>query len=235
MWSLQDGTLRKTINAHERTAWCLNFKPGGKTIASSSEDGTIKLWNVEEGNLEQTLKGHKLTVWVIQFSPDGSKLASGSYDHEIKLWDSKDGSLIRALTGHTEAVVDLAFSPDGKILASTSDDKTIGLWNAADGKLIRSLATPEHQQAATFSPDGKRLVTSGRDKPALGELLQNLLGDSKFNKGVSMRLWDVATGALLQTFSQHENDVNDVAFSPDGKTIVAASSDKTVSIWRVMH
>jgi WD40 repeat protein len=93
------------------------------------------------------------------------------------------------------------------------------------------MKTPEHTQAAEFSPDGKMLLTGGRDKPAMGEFLQNFFGDAEFNKGVSMRLWDVASGALLQTFAEHANDVNDVSWSKDGRSIASAGSDRTIEIW----
>jgi WD40 repeat protein len=132
------------------------------------------------------------------------------------------------MEGHTEAIVDIAYNNSGSMLASTSDDKTIRLWNMPDGKLIRTMKVAEHIQAAVFSPDDNRLVTAGRDKPMTGEFLQEIFGDSKFNKGVSMRIWDVQTGGLLQTSAEHANDVNDVAFSKDGLWIASASNDKTV-------
>ena len=233
LWTLPEGKLIKELSGHEGTAWSLDFSLDGKTLASSGEDKTIKVWDVESGKLVQTLTGHSLNIWDVKFSPDGSKIASGSYDKTIKIWDSKSGKLLNTLTGHSEAIVSLAFSSDNKMLVSTSDDKTIKLWDTTTWKLIRTMEVPEHAQASDFSPDGKRLLTGGRDKPALGEFLQNFFGDSEFNKGVTMRLWDVQTGKLLQTFSEQANDVNDVTYSSDGNWIASGSSDKTVALWKL--
>jgi WD40 repeat protein len=47
----------------------------------------------------------------------------------------------------------------------------------------------------------------------IGEFFKEIFGDSKFNPGVSARLWDVETGKLLQTFTTHTNDVMDVDYS----------------------
>ncbi|MBL7960637.1 WD40 repeat domain-containing protein, partial [bacterium] len=210
-----------------------SFSPDGKKIASCGEDRTVKLWDVEKGTLIRTFDGHQLNVWSLKFTPNGDRLVSGSYDKTLKIWSLNDGNLIKTLEGHTDAVVDLSISPDGLTLASGSDDATIKLWNLNDGSLIKTLeGGGEHVQALAFSPDGKKLLSGGRDKTGFGEFLQNIFGDSEYNKGISMRLWDLPTGLMIQEFSEHANDVNDVAFSPDGQWIASASSDKTVRLWQ---
>ena len=233
VWKLPEGLLVKEFIGHIGTVWSVNFSPDGKAIASCGEDATIKLWNVETGQIVRTFQGHTRNVWDVKFSPDGNYLASGSFDKTVRIWNVRDGKLLHILANHTEAIVAITFSPDGQKLVSTSDDRTIKLWNTNNWSLIFSLKTPEHNQAADFSPNNKLLLTGGRDKSALGEFLQNIFGDSEYNKGVSMRLWDAQTGQLLQTFSKHSNDVNDVSFSPDGKSIASVSSDKTIALWQL--
>jgi len=232
LWKMPEGDLVKELKGSSETVWSVDFSKDGKTIASGGEDAAIRIWDIESGRIIKTLKGHTRNIWDVKFSPDGGTLASGSFDKTVKIWDANSGALIKTLTGHSEAVVSLGFSNNGKILATTGDDKAIRLWNTADWQLMRTLTVPEHVQAVDFSTDDKQMITSGRDKPAIGEFLQNFFGDAQRNKGVSMRLWNVQTGELLQTFSEHSNDVNDVRFSPDDQWIASGSSDKTVRLWR---
>jgi WD40 repeat protein len=74
------------------------------------------------------------------------------------------------------------------------------------GKEVRRFAG--HTVAAfgaAFSPDGKYVLTGGRDGTA--------------------RLWDVETGEEVRRFTGHTAEVRDVAFSPDGKYMLTASFD----------
>ena len=66
-----------------------------------------------------------------------------------------------------------------------------------------------------FSPDGRRLVTSGA---SLGDLF---------------RVWDVTTGRhLLSLPAEIEGFYTRLGFSPDGNTLFAASLEGTTLLWR---
>jgi WD40 repeat protein len=230
---LEKGAMIRSFTGHKGTVWSVAFSPDGQTLASAGEDRLIRIWSVNGAQPKAVLEGHERNIWCLDFNPDGSLLASGSFDGTARIWDVHNQRLLTIITGHTEAVVDLAFSHDGKMLATVGDDKSTQLWNTSSWTLTRRMDVAEHVQAVAFSSDDKRLLTGGRDKPMIGEFLQNFFGDSYVNKGVSARLWDVNSGKLIETFSEHRNDVNDVAFSPDDRYLATASSDKTVQLWKL--
>ncbi|RYY97492.1 MAG: WD40 repeat domain-containing protein [Chitinophagaceae bacterium] len=232
LWSWPAGVLLRRIAAHTGTAWAVRFSPDGRAIVSCGEDRTVQVRQVPGGALLHRLAKHTLNVWDAAFSPDGKWIASGSFDTKLLLWGAADGQLRASFAEHGEAVVSLAFSPDGRLLASTSDDNSVRIRDVAGGSTLHVLHTTEHQQGVAFSPDGRQLLTCGRDKNMLGELEQNFFGEETTNPGVSMRLWDLQTGAVLQTFSGHANDANDVQFSTDGSRILSAGADKKVILWK---
>lgn len=233
LWTVKEGSLVKMFSGHTSTVWTVAFSPNGKTIASAGEDAVITIHDIASGNILQKLPGHTRNIWSVKFSPDGNMLASGSFDSNIKLWDINKGKLVKTISSHTEAVVDLAFSHNGEWLASTSDDKTIKIWQMPGGSQYKRFEAPQHIYAVAFSPDDKRLMTGGSDKGMLGELIQNFTGDSERFKGVSARLWDMASGKIIQTFNTHKNDVNDVSYSEDGLWIATASADCSVHLWQL--
>jgi WD40 repeat protein len=253
LWAAASGREIATLTGHTDAVHGIAFSPDGKLLASGSQDGTVKLWDLGARRETATLQSHKEAVIAVAFSPDGTYLASCGQDSPIRLWDvasrreagifrgsrgvwhalafSPDGKWlangtpegpvqlwdvtsrrpIASLKGHSRWVNTVAFSPDGQMLASGSDDGTVRLWEVTSKQSVGLL------QGATlsvaFSPDGKRLLAGGGDG--------------------TIKLWELGTRRLLAAFKGHERDnVNGVAFSPDGK--IMASVGDTVKLWNAV-
>ncbi|MEG4419922.1 WD40 repeat domain-containing protein, partial [Microcoleus sp. LAD1_D5] len=127
-----------TLAGHSEGVISVAFSPDGKTLASASYDGTIKVWNLQSQKPIATLAGHSEGVISVAFSPDGKTLASASDDKTIKVWNLQSQKPIATLAGHSTSVESVAFSPDGKTLASASGDyETIILWNLDFDDLLK--------------------------------------------------------------------------------------------------
>ncbi|OCL01300.1 WD40 repeat-like protein [Glonium stellatum] len=128
-----------------------------------------------------------------------SRLPSGRKD-----WSA----LLQTLEGHENSVLAVAFSPDGKQLASC-DHSTIRLWDRVTGATLQTLRDYTHPHAIAFTPDSKRLISV----PLMFALV---------------KIWDTATGALLQVHEVCPAFVfsGGQAISWDGKYAALAGSDK---------
>src|SRR5262249_43242926 len=130
-----------TLQGHTDLIWSLSFSPDGRTLATASWDGTVKLWEVASGRERATLRGHTGPVWSVTFLPDGRTLASGGKDGLVRLWDLPTGKEKAALKGHRGIVYCLACSPDGRFLASVGGQPgdegyaEAKLWEVSTGKV----------------------------------------------------------------------------------------------------
>lgn len=237
VWDFRAGEEVRKFEGHELGVWGIAITSDQRRLASCGPDQTIRLWDFETGKEVRTFRGHTNWVGRVLFSRDERTLISSSShsdDPTTRLWDVSSGIEVHRVPHFGP----IALSPLGDRLL-IGEFKTPVLW---DGALKRERGRFKgHRsliQSVAFSPDGESVVTaSGTDLDDRGFVA----GDDN-----SIRLWSVSTGRERRRLIGHENWVNSVAFSPDGKWILSGGggtiaghsdwkpgTDMSIRLWAV--
>jgi len=215
VWDTQSGKEIMRFVAHQDLITKLAFSPDGKVLASSGDDGRVKLWSMESPKKLGAFYGHyghDEGVSVLTFGPDGGRVAI-AWGREISILDTTTKVELCAFDKQESPIRCAAFDPSGKYLAAGSDGGTITVWYAQTGTKFATLKGHTGSVACiAFSPNGSRIASGGADR--------------------TVRLWDTDTRKEINIFTGHNRTPGYVSFSPDGGRLLTGSSE-AIRLWDV--
>jgi WD40 repeat protein len=207
---LQDGQIIGSVPGHPDSNQCIAFSPDGTKAISGGNEGVLCLWDIENFTKIECAKGHKDYIRAAAYSPVEQLALSGGDDRVILLWDLKKMTIQKQFTGHTSGIRNLEWSKDGKTFLSGSWDGSIRLWETHTGKELAHLQAGHGRvMSLALSPDGNYALSSYLSGPDQPVIYWDLREQKEINRfGISGNPWR----------ANKQLHVQDVAFSPDGKT-----------------
>ena len=222
LWDVTTGTHKTTLTSEKESVTSIGYSPDGNTIVCGTGNGDVQLWDTRTMKLKSTFTGHTKRTKSVIYSPNGNIIATASSDGTVRLWDAATGKSKVILTGYTR-INTAAYAPNSKTIVTGNQDGKVHFWDVSTAALQNTFTGDRGIIFdITYSPDGKTIavVSSYNDRV--------LLRDAKTGKHKATLAHFGLIDTIFLLLQNREYDINSIAYSPDGKTIVTGGDYYTV-------
>mmetsp|Transcript_19040 Transcript_19040/g.30781 ORF Transcript_19040/g.30781 Transcript_19040/m.30781 type:complete len:346 (+) Transcript_19040:65-1102(+) len=167
--------------------------------------------------MRRTLKGHFGKVYAMNWAGDSQTLVSASQDGKLIVWNAYTTNKVQAIPLRSSWVMTCAFEQTkGNLIACGGLDNVCSIYNiqqqSTNARAAKELVAHDGYLSCCRFMDEGHVVTSSGDSSCI--------------------YWDVDTGDVVKTFTDHTGDVMSVAVSTENSNIfVSGSVDTTAKIW----
>jgi WD40 repeat protein len=211
-WEVADGKALAIMRPRTGAVAEATFSPDGTRILTVSRSGSARLWDAATGRSVAVLPGQFGTFGGAQFSPEGDLVVTyGGADGAARVSDARSGRSIAVVGDNDNEVLGAALGPDRRLLAAGLPAVGARVLDLKTKKRLYRLHGDDVGRSATFSADGKLLVTTGESSDA--------------------HVWNADSGASVAVLHGHSSFVVAASFNPAGTLVATAGSDGTARVW----
>jgi WD40 repeat protein len=261
VWDSSSWMPQLTLDGHHGPVNDIAWSPDGDLLVSGGEDGTVRVWDTKARRElfrldDPSAATRTMPVKTVAWSPKGDLVVTGREllrEGNLQVWNVHERRLIWEKGRSTARVM---WSPDGERLAALGSFQYLEVYSVSNGDLLNTQSQfTANINDLSWSPDGKEILFgSGFGATALVYLWKPVtdeltkvdlslpevtsvtwsLAQAKWAVGTvngAIEIWDVDKGQIAQALTGHNDNINCLAWSPDGIQLISASEDGTVRVW----
>jgi WD40 repeat protein len=255
LWDRDSGAV-ETLATDQDRIWCVAVSPDGRTLATTSRDGTVRLWDLTCDRAHFSIRVPSASVPSIAFSADGNTLTIADDRGRLSVHDVRTSRL--EATKRVDAgspITCSALSCDSTRLVTVAGNRTMTVWELPDARRLREFPnSPPTGSYLAVSSDAEWIARASAggvtiwntrtgaapkwiEVPPNDHLVFSPRGDSFTVTGWGINtpsLWRIASSTSRTAQGSGHRGLNEVqAFSADGRLLATVGNSGSITVWSV--
>lgn len=248
--------LRQTYAGHTGMITSIALRPGGRELATASEDSTVRVWR--SAALDERLSCQRNGPWEDRKQARVDLASDLSQPDRLWLAAIQRQACFSTTAGAADTVGPLSFATQARTAVAVRSGKlrVVRTLDAERDERLWQADTGAPLLFAMWPPGGRVIVTASSESGTLrlwnaadGKALPSLEGHKKpilaasfhantnylvsiASEETTARVWDTATGQSLGSLP-HDMPVQGVAFSPVEDIVATADQSARLYLWNI--